>query len=192
MKKRLLFLLIAALMSSGCGSMLPSAKQTTVSPWKSFEDAKSAFDKITPYTTNADEMRALGFDPFTSPNIRILTYLDIMNKFLPNPSIKMEDLDEGIQACIAAKANCRAYEFLPKIVRSKRYGNVLLDLFNFRRKTKESGWRFQALVVLIDNTVVYKLSGGEPIINQERDTKNPLGPLQNAGDLLSGAVRPDL
>ena len=185
-------MLIAAVITTGCGSLLPSAKQTTISPWNSFEDAKSAFDKITPYTTNADEMRSLGFDPFTTPNIKILTYVDIMNRFLPNPSIKKEDLDEGIQSCINAKANCKAYEFFPQIIRSKRYGNVLLDLFNFRRKTIESGWRFQALIVLIDSTVVYKLWGGDPIIDQHRETKNPLGPLQNASDILSGAVRPDL
>ena len=192
MKKSMLCFLIMAVMTPGCGSLLPSAKQTTVSPWNSFEDAKSSFDKITPYTTRADEMRSLGFDPFTTPNIKILTYVDIMNRFLPNPSIKKEDLDEGIQSCINAKANCKAYEFFPQIIRSKRYGNVLLDLFNFRRKTEETGWKFQALIVLIDSTVVYKLWGGDPIIDQHRETKNPLGPLQNAGDILSGAVRPEL
>lgn len=192
MKRRMLFLLIMAMATGGCGSLLPSAKQTTVSPWNSFEEAKEAFDKITPHETRADEMRALGFDPFTTPNIRILTYVDIMNRFLPNPSIKKEDLDEGIQSCIDAKANCKAYEFFPQILKSKRYGNVLLDLFNFRRKTIESGWRFQALVVLIDSTVVYKLWGGDPKIDQHRDTKNPLGPLQNAADILSGAVRVEM
>ena len=192
MKMSVLGLLIVAVTTSGCGSLLPSAKQTTTSPWNSFDEAKSAFDKITPYTTRADEMRSLGFDPFTTPNIKILTYVDIMNRFLPNPSIKKEDLDEGLQSCINAKATCKAYEFFPQRIRSKRYGNVLLDLFNFRRKTKESGWKFQALIVLTDSTVVYKLWGGEPIIDQHRDTKNPLGPLQNAADILTGAVRPDL
>jgi len=192
MKKSLLFLLLAAVATSGCGSMLPSAKQTTISPWNSFEEAKSSFDKITPYATTADEMRALGFDPFTTPNIKILTYVDIMNRFLPNPSIKKEDLDEGIQSCINAKANCKAYEFFPQKLRSKRFGNVFLDLFNFRRRTKESGWKFQALIVLTDSTVVYKLWGGDPIIDQYRETKNPLGPLQNAADILTGAIRPDL
>ncbi len=172
--------------------MLPSARQTTISPWNSFDDAKSAFDKINPYTTSIDEMRSLGFDPFTTPNIKILTYVDIMNRFLPNPSIKKEDLDEGIQSCIQAKANCKAYEFFPQNLKSKRYGNVLLDLFNFHRKTKESGWKFQALIILIDSTVAYKLWGGDPIIDQYRETKNPLGPLQNAADILTGALRPEL
>jgi len=192
MKKGLLCILIAAMAMSGCGSLLPSSKHTSKSPWDSFEDAKAAFDKITPYETTAKEMQALGFDPFTTPNIKILTYVHIMNRFMPNSSIKKEELAEGIQFCIDAKADCFAYEFDPQVIKSKRYGSVLLDLFNFHRKSTESGWRFEALIVIIDDIVVYKLWGGNPIIDQNKETKNPLGPLQNSGDILKEAVKPDL
>jgi len=191
-KKRVFYLFLVVLIISGCGSLLPSTKQITESPWDSFDDAKSAFDKIILYETTVDEMRTLGFDPFTTPNIKIMTHVDIMNRFMPNSSITKEDLDEGIQSCIKAKANCRGYTFSPQVIRSKRYGNVLLDLFNFRRKSRESGWNFQALIVLIDDIVVYKLWGGNPIIDEFRDRKNPLGPLQNSGDLFIEAVKPDL
>ena len=95
MKKGFFCILIAAMAMSGCGSMLPSSKLTYKSPWDSFEEAKSAFDKITPYETNTKEMQALGFDPFTTPNIRILTYVDIMNRFMPNPSVKKEELQKA-------------------------------------------------------------------------------------------------
>ena len=192
MKRGLLCILIAAMTMSGCGSMLPSSKLIYKSPWDSFEDAKTAFDKITLYQTTTKEMQALGFDPFTTPNIRILTYVDIMNRFMPNPSIKKEDLAEGIQFCIDAKENCAAYAFDPQVIKSKRYGNVLLDLFNFHRKSTESGWRFETLIVIIDGTVVYKLWGGNPMIDQNKETKNPLGPLQNSGDILKEAVMPDM
>ena len=69
---------------------------------------------------------------------------------------------------------------------------MLLDLFNFRRKSTESGWRFEALIVIIDDIVVYKLWGGNPMIDQDKETKNPLGPLQNSGDILKEAVKPDM
>ena len=146
---------------------------------------------IVPSKTTAQEMKTLGFDPFTTPNIKILTYVDIINRFMPNSSIRIEDLEEGIQHCIRAKSSCTAYEFDPQVIHSRRYGNVFLDLFNFRRKTKESGWRFHALIVLIEDTVVYKLWGGNPIIEQSRDTKNPLGPLQNTGDIFREVVKPE-
>jgi hypothetical protein len=176
-------------LTAGCSTLLPSAKQTIQSPWNSFEDAKAYFDKITPRQSTTKELKELGFDPFSTPNIKILTYLDIMNRFMPNPSVKKEELDEGIQACIDAKADCKAYEFEPKIIRSKRFGNFWLDLFNFKRQTKESGWKFEALIVLIDDIVVYKLWGGSPIIDETKETKNPLGPFQNADDLLKERTR---
>ena len=62
MKRGLFCILIAAMTLSGCGSMLPSSKLTAKSPWDSFGEAKSAFDKITPYETNTKEMQALGFE----------------------------------------------------------------------------------------------------------------------------------
>jgi hypothetical protein len=188
--QKFLCILIILVFTAGCGSLLPSSKQTTRSPWHTFADAKAAFDKIIPFQTSAKEMRELGFDPFSTPNIEILTYVDIMNLFMPNPSINIEDLDEGIRACIKAKSICTAYEFDPQILHSERHGNVMLDLFNFRRKTVESGWRFEALIVLVNDTVVYKLWGGNPIIDQQRDTKNPLGPLQNTGDMFRRAFNP--
>lgn len=128
--------------------------------------------------------KRLGFDPFSIPNVKILTYLDIIQRFIFNPSIKKEDLDEGIQRCIDAKTRCVAYEINPRITKSKRHGNFWLDFFNFKRNIKETGWRFEAIIVMVDDVVVYKLWGGNPLIDEGRETKNPLGPLQNAGDLF--------
>lgn len=190
MKIIIIVLAVAVLSLTGCASLLPTTKQTVRSPWESFENAKQAFDKILPYSTTAQDLVILGFDPFSTPNIRIMTYLDIMNVFMPNPSIGREQLAQGIQACIDAREGCKAYKLEPKMVNTKRDGNIILDLFNFRRNTNSSGWRFDALIVLIDNTVVYKLWGGSPIINENDEAFNPLGPLQNPGEMVKGAIRP--
>ena len=61
---------------------------------------------------------------------------------------------------------------------SERYGNVVLDMFNFRRKTRTTGWKFQGLIILNGERVVYKLESGEPKILELEDRENPLGPLQ--------------
>ncbi len=190
--KRLLFLAILAIVLTtvSCGSLLPSVKETTKTYyWETFDEAKMAFEKIIPYKTTTEELQELGFDPFSMPNLKIFTYLDIIQRFMFNPSIRKEELDKGIQSCINAKANCRAYEIHLKNITRKRYGNVLLDLFNFKRKTKESGWEFEALIVIVNNTVVYKLWGGKPIIDESREIKNPLGPLQDPSDLLIDTTR---
>jgi hypothetical protein len=42
-----------------------------------------------------------------------------------------------------------------------------------------TGWEFNTFIVLERNTVVYKISGGKPHIDELIDHKKPLGPLQD-------------
>lgn len=170
----------------GCSTsvLLPSTKETVRSPWGNFEEAKNAFDQITPYETTYDQIKQLGFDPFTTPNIQILNYLDIMSRFMPNQVIEKEDLDEGIQECIEMKTKCRAFEIEVENTDRDRFGNALLDIFNFRRKTKTSGWGFKAIIVMNNGLTIYKLWGGKPNIDYTSDKKNPLGPLQGSESAL--------
>jgi hypothetical protein len=177
-KKLVIFMLIPALLA-GCAGLLPREKRTTQSPWNSFEKSRESFDRITPYKTSTEELNSLGFDPFKTPNVKILTYLDIVRLFIPNETIKKEDLDKGIQECIKQRENCKAYAVDLQNLNSRRYGNFWKDFLQFERKTRETGWSFNALIVILDETVVYKLWGGEPIIHREEETKKPLGPLQN-------------
>lgn len=173
------------LLNCGCsGGLLPSVKETTKSPWQSFEEAKRSFDKIVPNRTTSDDLKRLGFDPFETPNVKLITYLELIQKFMPNQSVRFSDLEPGVQACLRAQEACYGYEVSPQILNSKRYGNVFLDLFNFRRKTVILGWHFSALIVLKSGLVVYKLWGGEPNVSKFEDKRNPLGPLQDIGKIL--------
>ncbi len=182
--KKTLFLALLSLMGNGCAGMLPSMKQTTKSPWQHFEDAKRAFDMIEPHKSNREDLKRLGFDPFEVPNVKLITYLDLFKIFLPNDSIKMENLDPGVQACLQARDLCQGYEVSPQMLDSKRYGNVFLDLLNFRRKKSTTGWKFKALIVLNKDLVVHKVWGGEPNVSEFEDKKNPLGPLQNIDNIM--------
>ncbi|MBI4839020.1 MAG: hypothetical protein HY806_07785 [Nitrospirae bacterium] len=177
-------LLLMAVLISGCAALLPSSKQTTKSPWGSFDEARAAFDRIVIGKTTFDELRNFGFDPFSTPNVKILTYLDIIQRFMSNPSVKIEHLDGGLKECIDAKDKCRAYELEPKITSSKRYGNFWLDFLSFKRSVKETGWSFKALIVTVNDIVVYKLWGGSPMIDEDKVTKKPLGPLQDSDNLI--------
>jgi len=177
----LVLLLPIAAMISGCSttSLLPSQKKIVVTSWSSFEEATKAFERVIPYQTKKCELDELGFAPQVTSNIKILNYLDIMERFMPNQSITVKDLAEGLQDCLADQEQCYAYEIIIHKFDSQRFGNVLLDLFNFRRKTTVSGWDFMGLIVIKYDLVVYKLSSGAPMTDELRDTKNPLGPLQN-------------
>lgn len=166
---------------AGCSALLPSARETVESPWRTFAEAKTAFDKIVPDKTTVEELKKLGYDINASPNVKILNYLDIAATV---QSIPMAELDSGLQACLRARNNCRSYVFEPKRTHTRRIGSFWLDIFNFRRKSHETGWQFKALLVLVNEHVSYKLWSGDPQIDEHRDLRNPLGPLQDPGSLL--------
>ncbi len=173
--------------NTGCSSLLPTAKGNIESPWETFEQAKDAFDRIVPHETTTTELAAFNIDPYKTPNVKILTYLDLIQRFMPNASITKEDLDASLRECISAKDDCRAYEIRVHKLKKKRYGNVFLDMFKFKRQTRLTGWNFYALVALKDNVVIYKIWGGQPQLDEDLYSKNPLGLLQSPEDAASGA-----
>ncbi len=174
-------MLLICVLFVGCSSWLPSAKRDTITTWSSYDEARTTFNTIVPYKTTVADLKQIGYDPFVTPNITLLTYIELLHRFLPNNSITKSDLDEGVQDCLAAKDACTAYELALKKSHEERFGNVLMDLFGFRRKTKVSGWEFNAFIILKGDLVVYKLSGGKPNIDELIDEKRPLGPLQDLG-----------
>ena len=179
-KSLLLFLTALVVLTAGCRSLFTSGSNSVQSPWKDFAEAKTAFDQIMPGQTTTNELECQGFDPFSSPNVKILTYLDVISRFLPNNSIQKTDLPESVRGCLEAKNECQAYELDLTVTQSKCYGNLFLDIFGFLRKTRN----FKALIVLNRGKVAYKLWSGEPNLERYETRKKPLGPLQE----LDGVV----
>lgn len=192
MKRTLLLpgALVALLLTAGCGSLHSSGRSTAKSPWPDFAAAKAAFDRIEPGQTSTDELRTLGFDPYTNPNVRILNYLDIQNRFLPNQSIRLADLPAPVRQSLAAQEKSVAYELDLTVVNSQRYGNLFLDVFAFNRKTHETGWNFKALVLLNHDKVLYKLWSGQPNVDRFEQKKKPLGPFQEINSAANLSVIP--
>jgi len=178
-----------ALLQAGCSSMFTSGRNTVKSQWATFDATKAAFDQIEPGNTSKDDLACLGFDPYLNSNVRILTYLDIMNRFLPNNSLRMEDLPMPVQHCLAAQEKALAYEMETSDQKNKRYGNLFLDVFAFNRKTHETGWNFKALILINEDKVVYKLWSGQPMVERYEQKKKPLGPLQELEGSISGFIR---
>ena len=176
-------------LTSGCAGLLPSVQDSTGLEWTSFDNAKQAFDEIRVGVTSRNDLDSIGFGPNSTPNVEILTYVDLTEFFLPNPSIGLADLAPQVRDCVTAKQMCTGYRLEASEIHRDRQGNVFLDALNFRRHTLETGWRFRALVLIKGDEVVYKLWSGEPRIDNSSDRRNPLGPLQKADDILVRTVR---
>ncbi|MEH6467991.1 MAG: hypothetical protein V7725_00085 [Porticoccus sp.] len=171
---------MVAMMLVSCSGALPKGEAKTKSQWNSFEEAKASYDSIILYETVLSDLQALGFDPYSTPNVRILSYLDIIRTFSPNDSVKSEDLPPSVRTCISAREKCLGYEASPGVSKSVRVGNLFMDLLKFKRDRIETGWSFNALIVIDHGIVVYKIWNGVPIIDEEETRNNPLGPLQDS------------
>jgi hypothetical protein len=160
------------------GAILPSSEAVTKSRLQTYEEAQAAFAQIIPFQTTVNDLKPLGFDPESSPNAKSLTYLEVIQRFMPNQAITKEDLDPAVRECVEARAGCRAAELELNEARSRRFGNLLLDLLGFKRQTRESGWQFKGFLLILDSKVVYKLAAGQPAIDRFEKRVRPLGPLQ--------------
>lgn len=182
MKTWLLGLL--TLLLSACASLLPRAVDSG-SPFQSFNEARAAIESLTPMQSTSKDLVRLGLEPLQHPNTRILTYADVLRRFLPSNLIERKDLDPGVLACLQAREACRGWEITASKVSRKRVGSFFLDFTNFKRHTETTGWRFNALVLLIDEQVVYRAWGGKPNITEIQIKTNPLGPLQDIGPSMA-------
>lgn len=81
-----------------------------------------------------------------------------------------------------AKTACKGYEVEQRSTTRHRYGNFWADFLNFHRKMDIVGWRFKGVILIRDDVVVYKLTGGQPAIHEFESSNNPLGPLQGFGE----------
>ena len=179
----------ALLALSACQNLLPTARQTTDGPWKSYDEAVAAIDSMVPYETTMADLLAAGIDPATTPSITNLTYSDLLTRFSPGAALRPDELDPGLRDCFAAGKRCRGVLVVASYIRHRRIGNFWADAFNFRRQTDITGWRFNAIVIIVDDRVVFTVQGGQPTVQDHQVTRNPLGPLQSFGEAIGSQIR---
>ena len=174
--------LAAAGLVAGCGDLLPKSEAQVSSGWHSFDEARAVIERIEPGKSTTSELRALGIDPYVSPNVQLLTFSDISLRFPVN--LSYERLDQGLRECLEAGKTCTGYSINVRDVKRDRVGGFWKDTLGFKRVVDVSGWTFNALVLLVGDRVVYTLYGGQPNLREQEVTRQPLGPMQNFGESL--------
>lgn len=185
---KLLVTIVLSLLTGACSSLLPTAHTDTTS-FQSFEEARAAVEALVPMKSDRAALEKNGFSPTKHPNTNILTHADVVRRFVPTTLLRREDLDPGILACLEARDACRGLEIIGVKIARERKGNFFADFFNFKRHTETTGWRFNALVLLVNDRVVFRSWGGQPAVHEVEETRNPLGPFQDIGPpAVSGAA----
>jgi len=176
---RWLVLMSLAVSAAGCGSLLPRANSAS-SAFLRFEDLRDAVDSLQPMKSDVAALVRLGIDPASLPNTTILSYADIVRRFVPVASDGRPELDRGILACLEARDACRGWELNAAAIRKVRTGGFLADFTNFRRRTETTGWRFNALILLAGDVVVYRAWAGSHSSTTSM-SRQSAGPLQEIG-----------
>lgn len=182
------FVIVLLAMLAGCSSLLPSERAEVLSPFANYSAAESRYLQAQPGLTSRTELFSLGFDPVVNGNARTLSFLDVRMMFV-QPNIPIDYLPDSLVDCLQAKERCTGYAFDFNQTDTQRTGSFWADVFNFRKKREVHGWAFRAVFVLVDDTLVHKVSNGEPQIRRLQVERNPLGPLQGAGEFLSDQLR---
>ena len=124
-----------------------------------------------------------GFNPIKHPNTNILTHADVVRTLRAQHAATARGARSRLLTCLEAGDACRSLEIIGVKIAHERKGNFWADFFNFKRRIETTGWRFNALVLLINDLVVYRTWGGQPVVNELEDTRNPLGPFSRTSAL---------
>lgn len=198
MKKTPIILTLTGLLllTGGCAtqSLLPTRGVYTESLYDTYSEVENVVNKIIVGKTSYSDLVKMGLDLENIPNVKRLTYLDVMSKFkLDSPSrftlFNKIELPAGVLKMLASRENGLAYEINLERLKNKREGSVLLDMLNFRKTVHTTGWKISVLILIVDDTVEYVLYSGEKNIDRLEKEKNPLGPFQgfDGGDIIGAA-----
>jgi hypothetical protein len=180
---------ILGLALSGCSALLPTSKKEVVSVWTNYDEATTSLSLIEPYRATRDDVHKQGLDPRANPAVTVMHFGDVLQRFAAAALIKPDDVDRGIRDCLQAGKKCNGYAISVKKIDRNRVGSFWLDALNFKRETITIGWSVDALLVFVDDLLVYQLVGGQPTINEYEVVRNRLGPLQGWGDQALQVMR---
>ncbi len=178
--KQLSLLLGASALLSGC-FLLPQETIQTRNTFGNYTHARDTFNRVVLGYTSRDDLEMFGFAPGRTANVHVLNYLQVANRLSP---LLRGNLPYGVQQCFKAQDHCQAYVVSVNDINKRRYGNPAFDLMNFQRKTRTTGWKMEAMFVMVGDIVVHKSWDGTPEIEEYRKRTNPLGPFQNASGLI--------
>lgn len=182
------FTLAVVLLTSACSSLLPVSR-SDASSFKSFDEARDAVVALVPMQSKRSSLTKDGIDFATQPNTKILTHADVVRLLVPAGLLQRGDLDPGILVCVEARDACQGLDINASRIAKTRTGSFFADFINYRQRTETTGWRFNALILYVDDLVVYRSWGGQPKVEELDVSNRPLGPFQDIGPALVSTAR---
>lgn len=142
----------------GCGGLglLPYQNDAQTDGFQSYKAVQTAYREIKPGATLASDLSRLGFDAARSPGVQVLSYLGMIERFMPRSSIRFDKLAPAVQACIDARDRCTAYVFKPQGLHREGAGSLVQDIFGLRQASANTTWAVEVILLVQDGRVAYK------------------------------------
>jgi hypothetical protein len=172
--------LVLAAALAGCSGILPRESDANTAEFQTYNDLMAAYDKIVPGSTTLAQLSVIGLDSKKLPNVTVLSYIEVMNKFMPQYSpITIDRVPKGARDCIEAKSRCSGLVFRFDRRQTRHNGNVAADIFQFHQDKVRYGWSAEIILLIRDEDVAYKVISGMPYAEERMENVRPLGPLQD-------------
>src|SRR5512140_3646968 len=97
----------------GCGGLglLPHETKVSSNSFQTYEQVQAAYTDVVPGATRLTDLPKLGFDTTTTPNVEILSYLGVIERFMPRNTVSFDRLAPPVQSCIESQDRCSAFVF---------------------------------------------------------------------------------
>jgi hypothetical protein len=135
----------------------PSLDGTPTPPLTTSRNLVLAYSRIHPGVTRASELAGYGFDS-TSRGTRLLSYLGVLESFIPHDSQQFDRLDVAVQTCVAARERCTALVFQPADIPNSNKAHGIFTAFGMGA---DAASRIPQVTLLIrDGRVTFKMMTG--------------------------------
>lgn len=175
---------------AGCSEVLPHETSTVSAKFQTYDQLMTAYDAIEIGKTRATDLAALGFDPKTTPNIQVLSYVQIIEYFVPSEAVTLQRIPKSVRTCLEAQDHCSAYVYRLQHSATRHNGGVVPDLVGIERDTTRVGWSAEIILLLRDDQIAYKVISARPYQQDQFEKSQPLGPLQDLGKMLVDGASP--
>jgi hypothetical protein len=153
--------------------LLPRQPDSSTGGLRTAKELAAAYARVRAGTTPASQLARLGFDT-SMPNAQVLSYLGVLERFMPRDSTRFDRLDQALKTCIQAEDRCTALVFTPGDQPPAHSGGMFAAL-GFG--TASVGARAAEVTLLVqDGRVAYKMiTGVEPSpVRTARDATPPI------------------
>jgi hypothetical protein len=155
---------VSALALLGNATLLlnPNENAAPAKQLRTSRDLVLAYSLVHPGLTRASQLAQYGFDS-GSRGAKLLSYLGVMESFIPHDSTAFDRLDSAVQACVAARERCTALIVRPVDTVSSMKTHGLFRAFGMGA---DAAPRTPQVTLLIrDGRVAFKtISGAEEAV----------------------------